>query len=658
MSQIKTTEIEGDVAIGRHVTAGGSAIVRGNAKIGHNLRVEGCLDAPNIKGPAKGLFADEATLKAAYPLPEKGWWALVGDSVPAAVYTVKDGEWTATGKTAGTLTLDVEQYSKETEKLIGELAELRQDVAENAADIDALATKHNEDINTEAEARKAGDAALQTRMGAAEGALSTEKGERTAADAALQTALEALKARVTTAEGGIATNAGDIATLMGLSQDHDEQIEALQTALNALSGSGDTTAVIDTFNEVVDFLEGVTNNETLSAKLMELKGLLKDHGDDIEGLKEQVTQITQTVDEDRELQNSQAETIKTLQGDLSEAQNELGELSQMLVDYEDDAALALSLAEARLGRRIDAVGILPFNAIVEAHGSVSDGAPDYATQFPSTADGAYRHIIFDKSRGTFLWEIHAGDYPDCPAGDAYSAWTGSEEYVSEGHPRADRLFRLGNELYRWKDGVLQPIEAPNGTLTLETGEASYDIPISVGASVKNKKMGRYEDMVLTASVKNNELYLEMSRPLEEGEYAALLTCGKIKNTYRKFGDDYYSRYRWHVRHQMPADGTGNRTGRGCTFEVEADGLWLCNGATIRERLDELSRCGTERPRAYRCQRSRMLLHPGQTVTVTYGVAIYMLDETRRLRRKSNVVYFYVDYFATSDEELAVTTIRI
>lgn len=469
--------------------------------------------------------------------------------------------------------------------------------------------------------------------------------------AALQTALETLRVRLSTGEGRIATNENDIATLQ-------DDLQSVVQALNALSGSGDTTAVIDTFNEVVDFLAGIANDETLSAKLMELKGLLKDHGDDIEGLKEQVTQITQTVDEDRELQNSQANTIRTLQEGLGEAQNELGELSQLLVDYEDDAALALSNAEARLGKRIEAVGILPFNAIVEAHGSVSDGAPDYATQFPSAVDGAYRHIIFDKSRGTFLWEIHAGDYPDCPAGDAYTSWEGSGEYVAEGHPRTDRLYRMNNELYRWKDGVLQPIEAPNGTLTLETGGASYDIPISVGESVKKKKVGKYEDMVLTASVKNNELYLETSRPLADDEYAALLTCGKTKNTYHESDEDYYSRYRWHVRHQFPADSEGSPTGRGCTFEVEADGLWLCNGVTIRERLEELSCCGSVRPRAYRCQGSRMALHPGQTVTVTYGVAIYTLDETLRLRRKSNVVYFYVDYFATSDEELAVTTIRI
>ena len=100
----------------------------------------------------------------------------------------------------------------------------------------------------------------------------------------------------------------------------------------------------------------------------------------------------------------------------------------------------------------DRIGIFPFNSIVEAHDSVIDDAPSYATQFPSAADGAYRHIIFDKSRKTFLWEIHAGDYPDCPAGDAYTSWNGSEEYVSEGHPRTDRLYRMGNELYRW-DGT-------------------------------------------------------------------------------------------------------------------------------------------------------------------------------------------------------------
>lgn len=303
-------------------------------------------------------------------------------------------------------------------------------------------------LTPQVSANKSAIDALTPRLGAAEGAINTETSERQTADAALQEALEALKTRVTTAEGGIATNSSDIATLQ-------DDLQSVAQALNALSGSGDTTAVIDTFNEVVDFLEGVTNNEKLTGKLDELRNLCQDNYEDIGRLKENVSQITQIVDENRELQNSQAEAIESLQGGLGEAQNELGELSQLLVDYEDDAALKLSEAEMRLGKRIDGVGILPFNTIVEAHHAVIDGTPSYESQFPSAADGAYRHIIFDKSRRTFLWEIHAGDYPNCPAGDAYSAWTGSEEYLSEGHPRADRLYRMGNELYRWDGEALK-----------------------------------------------------------------------------------------------------------------------------------------------------------------------------------------------------------
>ena len=250
---------------------------------------------------------------------------------------------------------------------------------------------------------------IATRLGAAEGAINAEMSERQTAVAALQAALEALKTRVTTAEGGIATNSSDIATLQ-------DDLQSVASALNALSGSGDTTAVIDTFNEVVDFLAGITNNDKLTGKLNELRNLCQDNYEDIGRLKENVSQITQTVDENRELQNE-------------------------------------------LGGRIDAVGILPFNSIVEAHDAVWDAAPSYDTQFPSVVDGSYRHIIFDKSRKTFLWEIHAGDYPNCPAGDAYTSWKGSEEYVSEGHPRTDRLYRMGNDLYRWDGTTLRSYSA-------------------------------------------------------------------------------------------------------------------------------------------------------------------------------------------------------
>lgn len=107
MSQIKTTDIEGDVAVGRHVVAGGNALVQGNATIKKNLKIEGWLDARNIKGPNKGLFTSVTQLEQAYPRPRSGYWALVGRELPADLYVVNDlGKWVATGSKAGEIVID------------------------------------------------------------------------------------------------------------------------------------------------------------------------------------------------------------------------------------------------------------------------------------------------------------------------------------------------------------------------------------------------------------------------------------------------------------------------------------------------------------------------------------------------------------------------
>lgn len=133
MSAIPTKQIDGDVAVGRHATIGGRAKIRGSATVGHNLRVEGWLDAPNIKGVAKGLFRTLEELKGSYPHPEAGWWALVGDTLPAALYVANGGKWEATGKSAGEPTVDCESYLRETEALQDAVDEL-------GADVDTLQT--------------------------------------------------------------------------------------------------------------------------------------------------------------------------------------------------------------------------------------------------------------------------------------------------------------------------------------------------------------------------------------------------------------------------------------------------------------------------------------------------------------------------------------
>lgn len=127
MSSIPTKQIDGDVAVGRNVSAGGNAVVRGCVTIGHNLKVEGWLHAPNIKGACKGYFLSLTDLNDAYPAPADGDYAFVSESgLPGPIYIAKNGVWTDSGKTGGS-TLD-----------INDIDDLRKEVAEYSGSIDAI----------------------------------------------------------------------------------------------------------------------------------------------------------------------------------------------------------------------------------------------------------------------------------------------------------------------------------------------------------------------------------------------------------------------------------------------------------------------------------------------------------------------------------------
>lgn len=106
MSLTPTKHIDGDLAIGRNISCGGNANIQGNARIGHNLIVEGWLDAPNIKGPEKGMFESADYLMFSYPHPDDGWWALVGTSLPADIYVARGGVWRPTGSKGGEIIVD------------------------------------------------------------------------------------------------------------------------------------------------------------------------------------------------------------------------------------------------------------------------------------------------------------------------------------------------------------------------------------------------------------------------------------------------------------------------------------------------------------------------------------------------------------------------
>lgn len=191
---IKTREIEGDVAISRHVATGGNATVQGHATIKKNLRVEGWLEAKNIKGPNKGVFTSVAKLKEAYPLPHAGWWALVGDTLPAALYIVDGGEWVATGKNAGNPTIDCQQYNDAVAGLSDDVEEIKTDVSANRGSIEQIVTRINA-IGEVVDANDVDIEGLKERIANAEESIATTSqnafSATNTAAAALQTASEA-----------------------------------------------------------------------------------------------------------------------------------------------------------------------------------------------------------------------------------------------------------------------------------------------------------------------------------------------------------------------------------------------------------------------------------------------------------------------------------
>ena len=106
MEKVKGTTITGDVSIGRNLNIGGDIKVEGSATIDRELTVKGWLNAPNIRGAGKGLFATEDELNEAYPNPQEGWYALVGNTLPATIYRVVNGKWVSTETTGGEPTVE------------------------------------------------------------------------------------------------------------------------------------------------------------------------------------------------------------------------------------------------------------------------------------------------------------------------------------------------------------------------------------------------------------------------------------------------------------------------------------------------------------------------------------------------------------------------
>ena len=240
-NNIENHSVGGSVAVGRDVTVGGRSIVRGNATFDRDVYISGWLNARNIRGAGKGLYETVDNLKSAYPNPENGWFALVGDTLPADIYRAWGGEWKATGQKGGEPVLEIAKLTELSESLENEVSarvaadealkkaidaevtarangdkELSDALAKEIADrekaiadevlarttaitkaIEAEAAARTKDIAAEAKAREDADvaettartAAIEAEAQARDTAISAEATARSNADTALQTAM-------------------------------------------------------------------------------------------------------------------------------------------------------------------------------------------------------------------------------------------------------------------------------------------------------------------------------------------------------------------------------------------------------------------------------------------------------------------------------------
>lgn len=240
-NNIENHSVGGSVAVGRDVTVGGRSTIRGNATFNRDVYISGWLNARNIRGAGKGLYETVDKLNSAYPNPENGWFALVGDTLPADIYRAWGGEWVATGQKGGEPVLELAKLTELSESLENEISarvaadealkkavdaevtarangdkELSDALAKEIADrekaiadevlarttaiteaIEAEAAARTKDIAAEAKARedadaaetKARTAAIEAEAQARDTAISAEATARSNADTALQTAM-------------------------------------------------------------------------------------------------------------------------------------------------------------------------------------------------------------------------------------------------------------------------------------------------------------------------------------------------------------------------------------------------------------------------------------------------------------------------------------
>lgn len=249
-NNIENHSVGGSVAVGRDVTVGGRSTIRGNATFNRDVYISGWLNARNIRGAGKGLYETVDKLNSAYPNPENGWFALVGNTLPADIYRAWGGEWVATGQKGGEPVLELAKLTELSESLENEIS------ARVAAD-EALKKAVDAEVTARANGDKELSDALTKEIADREKAIADEVLARTTA------ITEAIEAEADARTKAIAAEAkaredADAAETKARNAAIEAEAQARDTAISAeaTARSNADTALQTAMNENVKELKG------------------------------------------------------------------------------------------------------------------------------------------------------------------------------------------------------------------------------------------------------------------------------------------------------------------------------------------------------------------------------------------------------------------
>lgn len=231
-NNIENHSVGGSVAVGRDVTVGGRSTVRGNATFNRDVYISGWLNARNIRGAGKGLYETVEKLNSAYPNPENGWFALVGNTLPADIYRAWGGKWEATGQKGGEPVLELAKLTELSESLENEVS------ARVAAD-EALKKAIDAEVTARANGDKELSDALTKEIADREKAIADEVLARTTA------ITEAIEAEADARTKAIAAEAkaredADVAETTARTAAIDAEVQARTAAIEAETQARDT----------------------------------------------------------------------------------------------------------------------------------------------------------------------------------------------------------------------------------------------------------------------------------------------------------------------------------------------------------------------------------------------------------------------------------